>query len=414
MNPRRIAPAWPAILALALLLPAILLLASACSLRPLLTDVQVAPARISPDADGKDDVTLITYRLTRSANLSIYFENAAGQRFYFRQERRRSRGPYNVYWGGVIAGETLYQTEFTKETVKSRVLPDGAYTWFIEATDDNGHTQTANGTLEIAGADTTIPELQNFSVAPQVFTPNQDGLSDRVTVTYYLTKPANVTVYLLQPDGSTYPLAEKEREIKPGEVGLHIYDYDGGVDKGADPPADGDYTVVAEAQDKAGNLVIVNSALTIQEGGVPRADIIQAAVEFSPKIIPLGGTLYFTATVENFGSVPIRTTGPTPGTAYRGDENFNTLKWYEEPGAWRFGIDFETNSTGRPYPYRYAIGRFEVTAGQYAAYRVYPGHDGWPPCSRTRPRRMAQAAAKNATPIAMYSASMVRASLWFS
>jgi len=347
---------WPALLALALLLPSILMLVSGCSLRPLLTDVRVAPARISPNADGDDDVTLITYRLSRSANLSIYFENAQGQRFYFRQDRRRSQGPYNVYWGGVIAGETLYETEFTKEVIQNRVLPDGAYTWFIEATDDRGHTETAQGSLEIVDADTTIPEMQNFSVAPQSFTPNQDGLNDRVTITYYLTKPADVVVYLLHPDGTTYPLAEKEREIEPDEIGLHLYDYDGGVDKGADPPADGTYTVVAEAQDKVGNLVVVNSTLTIREGGVPSADIVQANVEFSPKIIPLGGTLYFTATVENFGTVPIRTTGPLSGAHYRGDENFNTLKWYEEPGAWRFGIDYETNSTGRPYPYRYAVG----------------------------------------------------------
>jgi len=175
-------------------------------------------------------------------------------------------------------------------------------------------------------------------------------------VTYYLTKPADVRVYLVNPEGANFPLAEKEREIKAGEVGLHLYDYDGGVDKGADPPKDGTYTVVAEATDKVGSRVVVSSTLTIEEGGVPRADIVQASVEFAPKIIPLNGTLYFTATVENFGTVPIRTSGPAPGTPYRGDQNFNSLQWYEEPGVWRFGIDYETNSTGRPYPFRYAIG----------------------------------------------------------
>jgi hypothetical protein len=45
-----------------------------------------------------------------------------------------------------------------------------------------------------------------------------------------------------------------------------------------------------------------------------------------------------------------------PGTTYTSSESFNSLGWYEEPGAWRFGIDFEGNSTGRPYPYRFAIG----------------------------------------------------------
>jgi hypothetical protein len=150
------------------------------------------------------------------------------------------------------------------------------------------------------------------------------------------------------------------------------------VDRGADPPPDGTYWVVADAEDAVGNHVTVTSTLTIREGGVPRADIVQARVEFWPKIVPLGGTLYFTATVENFGKVPIRTSGPPPGTPYRSDQNFNTLGHYEEPGAWRLGIDFETNSTGRPYPYRWAIGSDEdldirIVDGREWRY-LLPGH----------------------------------------
>jgi hypothetical protein len=348
--------------ALGLLLTAFL--SSGCMFQSLLYDVKVAPDRISPNADGDTDVTQIFYKLRRSATLSIYFENEQGERFFFRDGRRRAQGKYNVYWGGVIEGATTYENEYTRQLVQRRVLSDGVYTWFIEATDDRGHTEVVSGSVEIFDADTTVPELQNFSVSPQVFTPNQDGIDDRVAIVYYLTKEANVYVYLLGPIGADdekkYPIAEKEREIKAGEVGLHQYDYEGGVDRQAEPPPDGTYKVVAEAQDRAGNFVVVESTLTLKEGGVPRADIVQANVDFSPTIIPLGETLYFTATVENTGLVPIRTSGPAPGTHYRSDQNFNTLEWYEEPGVWRFGIDFETNSTGRPYPYRFAIGDEEA------------------------------------------------------
>lgn len=353
-----------------------------CSLGPLLTDVSVDPIRISPNADGDDDVTLIRYRLRRSANLSIYFENAEGERFFFRQDRRRSPGQYSVYWGGVIEGEMLYETEHTRAMITRRVLPDGEYTWFVEATDDAGRSRVFSGTIEIQDADIEVPELQNFSVAPQVFTPNQDGIDDRVRIAYYLSKPAEVRIYLVGPEGSNepgrYPIGEKERATRPGEVGFHLHDYDGGIDNQAEPPADGTYTVVAEAEDKVGNLVVVKSTLTIKEGGVPRADIVQASVDFEPKIVPLGGTLYFTATVENIGRVPIRTTGPAPGTNYRSDENFNALEAYEEPGAWRFGIDFETNSSGRPYPYRFAVGNddaleIRIIDGQEYRY-LLPGN----------------------------------------
>jgi hypothetical protein len=323
-------------------------LAAGCISRPLLYDVRVSPEVISPNADGRDDVTRIEYKLRGSANLSIYFLDAEGEKHYFRENKRRSSGQYNVYFGGVVEG---------------RMLPDGTYTWGLEATDLNGHTEKVEGPFTIVDADTVMPELRNFSVYPQVFTPNQDGIDDRVAITFYLNKEVReLRVYILDEEGNKYPVTQKEGVAKPREIGEHwvpgvyTYDYEGGVDLGATPPPDGTYTVVAEAEDLVGNKVQETSILTIEHGGVPRADIVNAAVEFYPEVVPLGGTLTFTATVENFGAVPIRTTGPPPGTTYTTSENFNSLGWYEEPGAWRFGIDFEGNSTGRPYPFRFAIG----------------------------------------------------------
>jgi hypothetical protein len=244
------------------------------------------------------------------------------------------------------------------------MLPDGRYTWVVEAVADDGQTASQQGQLVIENADTTKPELQGFSVYPQVFTPNQDGIDDRVTINYYLTKQAQVSVYLIAPDGETrYPIAEKEREVKPGEPGFHTYDYEGGVDLGADPPPDGLYTIHTEAVDRVGNHTIVTSTLTIKEGGVPRADIVAADVDFynpttGDQVVPLGTTLAFTLTVENFGSVPIRTTGPGSGEPYRSDENFNTKGFYESAGAWRVGIDYEGNPS-YAYPYRWAIGNLD-------------------------------------------------------
>ncbi len=318
----------------------------ACTLRPLLSDVSVNPQTITPNADGLTDVTRLSYQLSRSANLSIYLVDDEGQRHYFRRDRRRSAGDYRVDFGGVIDGA---------------MLPDGLYTWVVEAVADDGETASQQGSLIIAEADTEKPELQGFSVYPQIFTPNRDGIDDRVDINYYLTKEAEVTVYLIGPDGETrYPIAEVERDIKPGQPGFHTYDYEGGVDLGADPPPDGLYTVYAEAVDRVGNRTIMTSTLTIAEGGVPRADIVSAEVDFynpetGDKVVPLGQTLAFTLTVENFGSVPIRTTGPGSGVHYRSDENFNTKGFYESSGTWRVGIDYEGNPS-YAYPYRWAVG----------------------------------------------------------
>ena len=335
------------VLFLIFFLPVIMLaFITACSGGSLLSNVTVNPESISPNADGLSDVTRISYSLSRSADLSIYLVDEAGQRHYFREGRRRSAGSYQVDFGGVINGA---------------MLPDGAYTWVVEAIADDGVTASRQVSLTITDADTTKPELQGFSVFPQIFTPNQDGIDDRVVINYYLTKAAATSVYLLGPDGQTrYPIAEVEREVKPGEPGFHTYDYEGGVDLGADPPPDGVYTVYAEAEDRVGNRTVVTSTLTITQGGVPRADIVAANVDFynpatGDKVVPLGQTLAFTLTVENFGSVPIRTHGPSSGEPYRSDENFNTQGFYDSSGAWRVGIDYEGNPS-YAYPYRWAVG----------------------------------------------------------
>lgn len=335
--------------ALWLITLSVLFLLAACASGPLLSAVSVNPQTISPNADGLTDVARISYSLNRSADLSIYLVDSQGQRHYFRERRRRSVGDYQVDFGGVVNGA---------------MLPNGVYTWVVEAVADDGQATSQQGPLVIENADTSKPELQGFSIYPQVFTPNQDGIDDRVTINYSLTKEAEVSVYLIAPDGETrYPIAEKEREVKPGQPGFHTYDYEGGVDQGADPPPDGRYTVQAEAVDRVGNHTVVTGTLTIKEGGVPRADIVAADVDYynpatGDQIVPLGQTLAFTLTVENFGSVPIRTQGPSSGEHYRSDENFNAKGFFESAGAWRVGIDYEGNPS-YAYPYRWAIGNLD-------------------------------------------------------
>ena len=342
----------------------------ALSFGPVLTNVSVSPERISPNADGETDATEIRYSLARSADVSIFFENEAGERFYFRQDRRRSPGDYSVLWGGVADEPEVRQTEYGTEEILSRVLPDGIYTWTVQAVEDDGNTLSRSGTITLADADTALPELHNFTVAPQIFRPNQDGLRDDwVSISYYLTKDADtVQVYLVDPaqPGIKIPIAENPNVIKTNEAGYHEYRYEGGVDLNAEPPPDGTYTIIGEARDRAGNAVRVSSTLTIQEGGKPRADIAQGEINWIGEVnrvvsVPLGGEFCFTAVVTNEGAVPIRTTGPWPGEAYTFGQNYNTLaaqgneEWFQQAGVWRFGINFDT--TGVDFPFRWAVGR---------------------------------------------------------
>ncbi len=337
---------------------------TACASGSLLENVSLDPDAISPYAGSPNAGTIIRYTLTRPAAVSIYLVDAQGGKHYFRRDQPRVPGAYDATFTGAI---------------DDRVLPDGAYTVVVEAKDqrspggDTAYQQTARSekNLTITGADSTAPQLSNFTVFPDTFTPNQDGIDDRVAIRYWLTKPAQVDVYLT--DGKKrYELAEKKTTlcIEDGQscAGAHEYDYDGGIDLLAAPPPNGAYTVVADAVDKVGNRVHAEKKLTIKDGGIPRATISNSGVDWAPRglpslaiepralLVPLGSTLTFTVTVANVGPVPIRTAGPEPTTLYTTSENFNSKGNYEQPGVWRVGLDSEGNSAGRPYPYRWQVG----------------------------------------------------------
>ena len=371
------------------------------SIGPLLRDVTVAPDQISPNADGDTDVTEIRYKLSRSAYISIFFEDEEGDQFYFRKDRRRSPGSYRVQWGGVMDEPENVTVEGGTNEILSRVLADGQYRWYIQATDDNANTETVDGAITLETGDTEVPRLEGFAVVPTVFRPNLDGMRDDwVSISYNLSKEVhNIQVYLLDPlrPGVKVHIAEGPSTIEPEEPGNHTYKYFGGVDLNAEPPPDGDYLVVGEAYDLAGNRVRVTRSLTIELGGRPRADVVQGEIDWFGEInrvvsIPIGQKLCFTTIVKNEGDVPIRTTGPWPGQEYFFGkdwvpENYNNLaikaleqgeNWFERAGTFRFGISFST--AGFNFPFRWAIGRqedlvwleFEEEAGWY----LLPGKAG--------------------------------------
>ncbi len=316
----------------------------ACGNSALITNISINPETISPRPGESNRATKIGYTLSRPARVNVYLVNETGK-YVLRENQSRASGDFEILFGG---------------SVNNRTLNDGTYQVVVEAQDENGLSENKLGTLNIVNADTTLPELQAFTVFPQEFTPNQDGLDDRVIIRYYLTKPARVSVYIT--DGKKkLPIDEKKETTiltpdKLSAVGAHEYDYDAGIDRGAPPPPDGNYTIVAEAVDANGNMVTEQAPLVIKNGGTPRAEIIGSGGDFTPRVVPLGETLFFTVTVRNIGTVPIRTKGPEPGFVYSTSQNFSVVEQFEEPGIWRLGVDSEGNSIGRQYPYRWQMG----------------------------------------------------------
>jgi hypothetical protein len=319
----------------------LVLVIGGCRSEPLIHEVHIRPSTISPNADGTDDVARITYALSRRSRLSVYLVGMDGVEHVLREGVSRPPGSYELLFSGVIG---------------SRLLPDGKYWCRFRAVTDDGEQAQVTEMLTIEGGQADFIEIRNLNIYPVAFTPNRDGIDDRVTVAYYLTREAtNVQVYLTDDEGNKYPIPEDK--IRPaGQVGNHEHDYEGGVDLGATPPPDGTYRVVVEAEDAVGNRDVATGQLTIVNGGVPQAEIVNRAAEWSSTVVPLGGTLTFTCTLRNIGNVGVRTTGPEPGTVYSTSENFNSKAFYEEPGVFRIGLDYEGNSSGRVYPFRWQVG----------------------------------------------------------
>src|SRR5258706_2358179 len=133
------------------------------------------------------------------------------------------------------------------------------------------------GNMVVEDADTQLPDITSFTISPEVFTPNQDGIADRVSINVYLAKDSTLTAYLENKAGTRYYVSEHIEGRKPGEAGAHVFDYDGGVDNDVTPPPDGTYKVMITAEDKVGQRVSRTGTITLKDGGLPNAEIVPQA-----------------------------------------------------------------------------------------------------------------------------------------
>jgi hypothetical protein len=368
----------------------------------LILDAGFDSETISPNADGDNDITRFHYELSRNANVSIIFEAEDGTSYYFRQNEGRLPQNYEVLFSGVVDGYVLADENLVTDisdanqiAVERRLLPNGNYTWRLIAENASERVEKS-GSFVIESGDTQLPIMSIFTLSTAVFTPNRDGVNDRVTINIYLEKSASLRVFLLTEEGVELPISQREEwscEDENSELcGRYTYDYEGGVDLNQAPPPDGTYRIVALAQDEEGQRIRRESTLTIESGGVPRAEISPQDVdadifwitqpyeeryfsndlalgdliprpEFPSAVgqniiaVANGDMLVFMLTVNNYGDVPIRTTNPPSGTVYQQGQEASSLNALQEAGAWRVGIQCETSTTS--YPYRWAVGTSE-------------------------------------------------------
>lgn len=366
--------------------------------QPLIVEAGFSPEAITPNADGVDDVTIFSYTLSRGASISMTFEGEDGSRFVYRENQPRTAGDYSVAFSGVVDGFVLEGEQIAGDVLR-RLMPDGVYTWRLVAVADDGETMETTGTLTLSDGDRTLPEMPEFTVYPDVFTPNQDGVFDRTAINVFVAKAADLSVYLTREgmEPIFVPRRIEDEEEEPG-ARMYTYDYEGGVDLNANPPPDGEYTLVALAQDEVGQRIQRTATLTILNGGKPRAQIVPQptgptvvfetrpyeerfyttreqpgdlidppsdpqSLSMTTITMPVGDLLVFKLTVENYGEVPIRTHGSPPGTVYDWDQRASTFDEPDESGAWRVGIDCDTAVMN--YPWRWALGDADSLVAEF-------------------------------------------------
>lgn len=311
-----------------------------CGSGQFLSPLSVSLKTITPNGQGLNDQTNISYTLTRRADVSARLIAADGKTTYMlRQPQTRAPDQYEIRFNGAVPvpGKNWL-----------RVVPDGTYQVVVEAKDAAGVVVTRQASITVKDADTTPPEIQDVSTQFTTFTPNGDGDQDTTNFGYKLTKKAEVRVYATDAKGGFYLI----RAPKKYEASLQSFQWDG-TENGGKVLPDGTYDVHIEATDAAGNFTDYVTQVTIANGGIPRAEIVD--VKFTPLAIAVGGDLHVQIRVKNTGTVPIKTLGPGSGTKYTSEMSYATFTgpdkvplYFERAGVWRACVGWQNEAQNFP------------------------------------------------------------------
>jgi hypothetical protein len=190
-----------------------------------LTGVAADPETISPNGDGVADTTTIAYVTSQEATVTATLLDGAGaQVAEIIPATRLPAGPHTITFDGL--GQ-----------------PDGIYTAVLTAVDAGGTSVSEQLQIQLTRT------LGQASLAPAVFTPNNDGKADELRVAFQLSAPAEVRLRVLREGVWVATLFSG-----PLDVGPQSIVWNGAKRIGV--ARDGSYTAVIEATDAVGTATI--------------------------------------------------------------------------------------------------------------------------------------------------------------
>ncbi len=234
--------------------------------RPTPVTASLAANRFSPNRDGVQDV--ITFNLGLSIpdgveawNLTVNSEDGRSSALI---ASGQSRVPSQVVWDGAIGGRTA---------------SDGNYTALFEATYTKGNVGIARSpavTLD------TTPPVVSVSAQPKPFSPDNDGVADRLTITLTARDAGSVESWrlrILDPTGVVF------REFTGRGAPAQPIVWDGTSSSGELVQSAEEYRLVATATDTVWNTgqaeeIVPTDILVIRDGDRLRINI--TAIQFAP------------------------------------------------------------------------------------------------------------------------------------
>ena len=147
---------------------------------PLIENLVVFPNTISPNADGIDDITEITYQLPVSATVDLVLTGPDGAIYPFVAADKEGPIPQRHIWNG--------------KTVDNALLADGVYTLTLSAQDRFGNLVERQTPITIAGGGQPEVKVTFTNIAPEAIMKG-----DTITVTMRVKNTGDVPIRTYGP-----------------------------------------------------------------------------------------------------------------------------------------------------------------------------------------------------------------------
>jgi flagellar hook assembly protein FlgD len=262
---------------------------------------------LSPNRDGNNDKSSLSFRISSSADWHIDVRDGAG-------------ASVRTFDGsGLVA-----RAEWDGRSAAGVAQPDGAYTVVMSAETASGVARQATATVVL---DTMRPKLGSVAISPDPFSPNGDGQRDETTVSFTPNEVCSSKVSVLGSGGAvlrrlsawSMPTARRTAVRWKGDVG---------AGNALSPAAEGPTVIEIALRDRAGNTAVFTRGVLLDRTlGFPSV----APGTFSPDgdgvqdVVTLGYKLTRKATVTVEACVGVTVLHTLdPGELGAGA---HTLKW---------------------------------------------------------------------------------------